>query len=147
MARRFLAGPERAVTLPELMIVLLLIAILCLAMFAGLQTVSRIVLSTAVRAEANRLLQAEAERLVSVPYPDFTATGTQDITSSFRTSFRPGTQAALTHPGSDSAGRVTFRREVVQVTSTATTRTLQVQVSWLWQGQSRQISTPVFRSQ
>jgi Tfp pilus assembly protein PilV len=134
-------------TLAEVMITLCLTAMMCLAVFAGLQTISRLGLESAVRTEAYRLLQSEAERLTSVDYSSFVSSGNQTIPSSFKTSFLAGNQAQFAYPASGTTGRITFTRSVTDVTSTSTSKTLQVQVQWTWQGQSHVISLPVFRAQ
>jgi prepilin-type N-terminal cleavage/methylation domain-containing protein len=134
-------------TLSEVMIALVLVAMLCLGVFAGLQVITRLSLGTAVRSEAYRLLQAEAERLSSVDFASFTAVPDQTITSNFATSFLAGNQARLTYPSTGNAGRVAFTRRVVETASTGSTRTLRVEVQWTWQRQTSLISLPVYRTQ
>jgi len=138
---------NKGFTLAEVMITLSLTALMCLAVFAGLETVSRLSLQTAVRMEAYRLLQSEAERLSSVNYTSFVSSGNQTISSAFKTSFLAGTQAQFTYPASGTNGRVSFTRRVVDVASTGTSKTLRVEVQWTWQSQANLISMPVFRSQ
>ncbi|MBC7369535.1 MAG: hypothetical protein H7343_22430, partial [Undibacterium sp.] len=45
------------------MIALCLVATMCATVFAGLQTMTTLSMAVAIRSEADRLLQAEAERL------------------------------------------------------------------------------------
>lgn len=137
---------RRGFTLPEVMIALLMVAMMCLAVFAGLDSISRLALGTAVRNEAHRLLQAEAERLSSVPFQNFVASSNQTITSNFRTTFLAGNQAQFSYPPS-SQGRVTFTRRVVEVAASGTTRTLRIELDWTWQGRATTASLPMFRSQ
>ncbi len=140
-------NPCGGFTLSEVMITLLLTAMMCLAVFAGLQTTSKLSLGTAVRSEAHRLLQAEAERLSSVEFASFVASADQSISSSFKTTFLAGNEAQFSYPSSSSPGRVIFTKRVVAVASTSTSRTLRIEVEWTWQGRSSQISIPMFRTQ
>ncbi len=150
MSRKTRPTPTQAAfTLPEVMVAMLLISMLCLSVFAGLQQVSRAMTSIALRTEAERLLQAEAERLLNVDYASFTSSATETITSSFKTSFTAKRTAALDHkqlPTDNGMGRVDFKRQVVKVASTDTSTTLRVDVSWAWQGKPNVISVPLFRT-
>ncbi|MBS0663088.1 MAG: hypothetical protein JSR48_07465 [Verrucomicrobia bacterium] len=130
------------------MIALFLIALMSLAIFQGLQTISKLALNVAVRDEGYRLLQAEAERLLAADYAGFTATTSdQSITSNIKTTFLPGNQAQFEYPASGSAGRVTFTRRVVGVSSTGAAKSLRVEVQWTWQGRPSLISTLLYRAQ
>jgi hypothetical protein len=128
------------------MITLLLIAMMCLSIFSGLETISKLALGTAIRSEAYHLLQAEAERLTAADFGSFAAMANQTSASCLKTTFAPGNQAQFAYPATGSQGRVTFTRRVVDVTSTATTKTLRVEVQWAWRGRSYLISTLVFRT-
>ncbi len=134
-------------TLPEVMIALLVVSAMCLSIFAGLQNVSKWALHAAIRSEAHRLLQAESERLLSLPYADFVAAADRAYTSSVATSFRPGFQQRFDYPPGNASARVSFSRHIVQQASTASNRTLQVGIDWTWQGKNFAISVPLFRSQ
>lgn len=146
------AKRKAAFTLPEVMVAMLLIAMLCLSVFAGLQQVSRAMMTIALRTEAHRLLQAEAERLLNTNYASFTASSAESITSSLKTSFvsekkkdaPPISHKAL--PPGNANGRVVFKRQVVAVAATDTSTTLRVDVSWTWQGRPNVISVPLFRT-
>lgn len=130
------------------MVALSLISVMCLAIFAGLNTITDVTVRTVVRSEGQRLLQAEAERLMSVSYGNFTAsTSDETIWSSYKTTFKNSTAAALTYPATSTAGRVQFTRRVVAVSSTTTTRTLRVEVQWQSGGKTLKLTMPIFRSQ
>ncbi len=146
VARRTPVATNSAFTLVEVMIALVLVSMMCASTFAGIQLVSRMAVSSAVRSEAHRIMQAEAERLTSVGYSDFTPSGDQSVVSSLKTTFSPGNQAALEYPPAGTAGRVTFTKRVVNVSTSTTTRTLRVEVQWTWQGKVTVISTPVMRA-
>lgn len=143
---RFRGRRPAAFTLPEVMIALVLVSALCLSTFVGMRLVSNLAMTTAIRSEAHRLMQAEAERLMSVGYGSFVASSAVNIPAVLKTTFRPGTEARLA-PAPGTAGRVTFVRRVVEVASTSTTRTLRVEVQWTWLGKTTVISVRVFRSQ
>lgn len=128
------------------MIALVVIAFTIMSITGALHTVSKWTLATAVQNEADRLMQAEAERLMSAPYSDIAASGDETIHSSVATSFRPGTEAQFSYPAGDPAARVAFVRRVVDVATTSTSKQLRVEVEWTWQGRSRLVSAPLFRS-
>ena len=134
-------------TLSEVMITLCLTAMMCVSIFAGLQNISRLTMAVSSRSEAKRLMQAEAERLISVEFGSFAASADQLITSCFRTSYVPGSEAQFAYPASGTTGRVIFTRRVVAVDATSTTKTLRVEVQWMSQGRTNTVSTPVFRAQ
>lgn len=133
-------------TLVEIVVTLFLVALLCIAAFAGMQTLSRMTMGIALRSEAHRHLQAEAERLTSASFESFTASSDQPLTSSFKTTYAPSTQAQFAYPTTGAAGRTVFVRRVVAVDSTSTSRTLRVEVQWTWQGRTSLVSTLLFRS-
>ena len=124
-----------------------LISMMCLSVFAAMQQITKATLALAVRSEAYRLMQAEAERLLSVDYNSFTASGNQTLTSAVKTTYTPTNDAALTLPADNALGRATFTRRVVSAGSTATSKTLRVEVEWTWQGHANLISTPLYRTQ
>lgn len=135
-------------TLGEVMITLCLTAMMCVAAFTGLGTVTRLTMAVAIRSEADRLMQAEAERLTSVDFASFVASSSDEaITGCLKTSFQSGNQAQFDYPATSNSGRVTFARRVVEVASTSTTKTLRVEVQWTWQDRPSLISTLLFRSQ
>ncbi len=135
-------------TLGEVMITLCLTAMMCVAAFTGLATISRLTMAVAIRSEADRLVQAEAERLTSVDFTSFVESSADEtITASLKTSFLSGNQAQFAYPATSNSGRVTFTRRVAAVASTSTTKTLRVEVQWTWQGRPSLISTVLFRSQ
>lgn len=135
-------------TLVEVMVSLTLISMMCLAVFKGLGTMSQVAISTGVRSEGQRLLQAEAERLMSVSYGNFVAsTADETIYSSFKSIFKSSTAAALTYPTSGNTGRFPYTRRVVAVSSTTTTRTLRVEVQWPWNGKTTKLTMLILRSQ
>jgi Tfp pilus assembly protein FimT len=140
--------PCAGFTLGEVMITLCLTALMCVAAFTGLGTISRLTMAVAIRSEADRLMQAESERLTSVDFNSFVASSSdQTITGSLKTSFLSGNQAQFAYPATGSSGRVTFTRRAVEVASTSTTRTLRVEVQWTWQDRPSLISTVLLRSQ
>lgn len=140
--------PKAAFTLPEVMVAMFLISMMCLSVFVALQQITKAALAVALRDEAYHLMQAEAEQLLSSDYSSFVATtADQTIASSVKTSYTPSTVTALTLTSDNGVGRVTFTRRAVQVASTTSTRTLRVEVQWTWQGKSNLISTQLFRSQ
>jgi prepilin-type N-terminal cleavage/methylation domain-containing protein len=135
-------------TLPEVMITMFLISMMCLAVFSGLQQITKAALAVAIRSEAYHLMQAEAERLLDGDYASFAATTTdQTITSSVKTSYTPSTTPALATSADNGVGRSTFTRRVVLVSSTTTSKTLRVEVQWTWQGRPYLVSTQLFRTQ
>jgi prepilin-type N-terminal cleavage/methylation domain-containing protein len=137
-----------AFTLPEVMITMFLISMMCLAVFAGLQQITKAALAVAVRSEAYHLMQAEAEQLLAGDFTSFAATAAdQTITSSVKTSYLPNTTAALGISTDNAVGRTTFTRRVVAVSSTATSKTLRVEVQWTWQGRPYLVSVQLFRTQ
>lgn len=146
-----------AFTLIEVMITMFLISLMCLGVFAGLQQITRGMLTVAARNEGYHLMQAEAERLLASDYSGFTATSAdQSITSALKTSFlsykpvpQTGSVAALDVTSDNNTGRITFTRRVVSVASTSSSRTLRVEVEWRIHPSERfnQISTVLFRTQ
>ncbi len=134
-------------TLLEVMVAVFLGAVICLGIFSGLQTASRLSLGVAIRSEAYHLLQAEAERLTWVTFDSFASSPDETITACLRTSFVPGRETQFSYPATGAAGRVAFTRRVVDVASTGTTRTLRVEVQWTWQGRTSLISTLLYRAQ
>jgi type II secretory pathway pseudopilin PulG len=134
-------------TLPEVMIALLIVAAMCLTVFGGLNMVSKWALHSAISSEAQRLLQAEAERLLSVPYAHFVAGADETSTSSVGTTFLAGMQPRLSYPPTRPGARVSFTRRVIAVASTATSRTLRIEVAWTWHGGSHVVATPLYRAQ
>jgi prepilin-type N-terminal cleavage/methylation domain-containing protein len=134
-------------TLSEVMIAMVLISIMCLSVFGALQSTSRLALNTAIRSEAHRLMQAEAERLISVDFGSFGSSADQTITSSVKAIFGPNKDAQFALPANNANGRVSFTRRVIEVSSTSSSKTLRVEVQWTWQGHTSLISTPLFRSQ
>lgn len=133
-------------TLTEVMITMLLISMMCIGVFAGLRQISKAMLAVAVRSEAHRVLQAEAERLLSTDFTSFTASAPETITSSVKPSYVPSKASAFTLPPGNAAGRVKFTREVIAVASSDTSRTLRVEVRWTWQNQPNVVSSPLFRT-
>jgi prepilin-type N-terminal cleavage/methylation domain-containing protein len=89
MSRKPPAKHQAAFTLPEVMITMLLISMMCLGTFAGMQQVSKAMTAVAIRSEAHRVLQAEAERLLSTEYTSFSPSAEQTVSSSFKPSFIP----------------------------------------------------------
>lgn len=147
-APRRIARSRAGFTLTEVMIALTLVAVMSLAVFAGTQTITQVAVRTAIRNEAERLLQGEAERMMSVSYGNFIASTTDEtIYSSFRTTFRNSTAAALTYPTSGTSGRTEFTRRVVQVSSTSTSRTLRVEVQWQAGTQTIKLTAQLYRTQ
>lgn len=140
--RRF---SRAAFSLPEVMVALLLVSVVCMAVIPGLQLISRTALDGAIRSEAHRLVQAEAERLMSVGFASFQAAADRSVQSCVKTNFKADSSAKYEYPSS-SAGRVTFTTRTVEVSSGSTSRTLRVEVQWTWQGKTVVVSTPVFRS-
>lgn len=138
-------------TLPEVMITMFFISVMCLGVFVGLQQITFAMMSVAIRDEAHHLMQAEAERLIASDYTSATATASdQTITSSVKTSYmrlNPTVAPALIVPTDNDPGRITFTRRVVAVASTASSKTLQVEVEWTWRGRANKISTPILRTQ
>lgn len=120
---------------------------MCLSAFAGLQLISRLTLDIAARSEAQRVLQTEAERLNAADFSSFVASDAVTITSCLKTTFRAGSQAQFALSSDHAAGRVTFTRRVVEVSSTSTSRTLRVDVTWTTQGTSHTDSVLLFRAQ
>jgi hypothetical protein len=129
---------------------------MCLGVFAGLQQITKAMLSVAARDEAYNLMQAECERLLASDYGSFSATAAdQTITSSLKTSYvsyKPtgtGSVPALQLTGDNNVGRVSFTRRVVQVSSTGSSRTLRVEVEWRIGAKERfnRVSTVLFRTQ
>lgn len=137
-------------TLTEVIITMVLIAVMCLGVFAGLQQITKATLGVALRNEAYHHLQQEAERLLTADYSDFTASSSDTkIPSAVKTSYSRSNVDPLKVTGfaDNKAGRVTFTRRVVAVSNTATSRTLRVEVEWTWQARPFRISTPVYRNQ
>ncbi len=134
-------------TLAEVMVAMILIALMCLSVLTGLQSITKMTMGVAIRSEAYRVMQAEAERLMQADYGSFQAASEQATVSCFKTTFLPGKQQSLEYPASGPGGRVSFKRSVVEVASTGTTRTLRVQVKWDWQGRTNLVSTLLFRAQ
>lgn len=135
----------KAFSLVEVLVGMVLVMLMCASVFPGLQLITKSAMNTAVRSEAHRLMQAEAERLMSVGYASFTTATEQTITSSIKTTFAPDKSSQFQYP-TNQAGRVTFKRRIVAVSETSTTRTLRVEVEWTWQGRNTVISMPIFRS-
>lgn len=139
-------------TLPEVMITMFFISVMCLGTFVGLQQVTLAMMNVAIRDEAYHLMQAEAERLTATDYGSASATASdQSITSSVKSSFirfRDGAVPQFTITTDNDPGRITFTRRVVQVSSTSTSKTLRVEVQWTWPtgGRTNLISCPVFRT-
>lgn len=133
-------------SLGEVMIALFCISLLCLGIFAALQQISGTMMAIAIRDEAYHLMQAKAEQLLSGDYADFTASADESITSAVKTNFHASTAAALALPANNANGRITFTRRVIQVSSTTSSRTLEVEVDWTWGGRSASVSTPLFRT-
>lgn len=136
---------QKAFSLVEVLVTMVLITLMCASVFPGLQLITTSAMNTAIRGEAHRLMQDEAERLISVGYASFTTSDEQTITSSIKTTFGPDKSSQFQYP-SNQAGRVTFKRRVVAVADTSTTRTLRVEVEWTWRGKKTVISMPIFRS-
>lgn len=136
---------QAAFSLPEVIVAMVLVTLMCVSVFPGMQLVSRSAINTAIRSEAHRLMQAEVERLTFGTYSAFTASADQTITSAIKTTFGPDKHQRLQYPSSQ-AGRVVFTRRVVEVSSTSKSRSLRVEVQWVWQGRAIVISTPLFRS-
>lgn len=134
-------------TLVEVMIAMMLIALMCLSVLTGLRSITDMTMGVAVRSEAYRVMQAEAERLTQIDYDSFQASGDQTTTSCLKTTFLPGNQNKFDYPANGSGGRITLTRRVVEVSSTDTTKTLRVEVRWTWQGRTNLISTLLFRAQ
>lgn len=134
-------------TLIEVMIAMVLIAMMCLSVFVALRQITNTAMAVAVRNEAYHLMQQQAEQLLAGTYADFSTVAEQDITSAVKTSFAPSTTPALVLPADNASGRITFKRQVVSVASTATSKTLRVEVDWTWQGHANEISTLLFRAQ
>lgn len=136
-------------TLIEVMMAMFWITVMCLSAFVGLRQISNVALSVAVRDEAYHLMQDEAERLLSAPYSSFTATSDSPY-SSVKTSFVPSTVSPLTLPAAadnnNLSARVLYTRAVTVVSSSTSSTTLQVQVSWTWQKHSNSISTVLLRT-
>lgn len=145
--QRRLIGNSAGFTLAEVIITMFLISMMCLSVFAAMQQITKATLALAIRSEGYRLMQSEAERLLSIDYTSFTSSGNQTITSAVKTTYTPSSDAALSLPADNALGRATFTRRVVAVSNTATSKTLRVEVEWTWQGHSNLISTPLFRTQ
>jgi prepilin-type N-terminal cleavage/methylation domain-containing protein len=137
---------DAAFSLPEVMVAMVVISLVCLSVFSGMYLISRLALNNAVRSEGFRLMQAEAEHLTSLDYFSLDASPDELITSCVTTSFRPSREAQFDYP-SDAAGRVTYTRRVVNVASTGTSKTLRVEVQWTWQSKTNLISVPILRYQ
>lgn len=137
---------DGAFSLPEVMVAIVLISMVCLSVFSGLYLISKLALNNAVRSEGFRLMQAEAEYLTSADFSTFGPVADQTITSCVKTTFRPGREAQFEYP-TDAAGRVVYTRRVVNVASTPTRKNLRVEVQWTWQGKTSLISVPVMRYQ
>ncbi len=137
---------DGGLTLPEVMIALLVVSSVCISVFAGLSTMSRWALHSAIQSEAHRLLQEEAEQLLGGGYAGFVASPDESITSSVRTTFLPGAQPRFTPPADGSGARVNFTRRVVEIDSTETSRALRVEVEWTWQGRAYSVVCPLFRA-
>lgn len=134
-------------SVPEVLIAMVLITLMSAGIFAGLQLVTRAALTSAIRTEAHRLLQAEAEKLLAVGYTNFVASADQPITSSVRTSFGRDKSNQFDYPAPlPKEQAVKFTRRVVLVSSTASSRTLRVEVEWTWLGKKAVISTPLLRT-
>ncbi|MBC7367826.1 MAG: hypothetical protein H7343_13615, partial [Undibacterium sp.] len=88
-----------------------------------------------------------AERLASGTFAVFAASTDQEIIGCLKTSFLPGSAPRFTYPATGNGGRVAFTRRVVETASTATSRTLRVEVQWTWQSRTSLIATPLFRTQ
>ena len=135
-------------TLVEVMVTMLLISILCLGVFAGMQQITKTAMAVAIRNEAYHLMQADAEQLLSGDYSSFVPTNADEtITSAVKTSYMPSTAAQFAFTADNPLGRTTFTRRVVSVASSDTSRTLRVEVQWSWQGQTNLISTVLYRIQ
>ncbi|PTX91387.1 prepilin-type N-terminal cleavage/methylation domain-containing protein [Opitutus sp. ER46] len=133
-------------TLAEVIVAMFLISLMCLSVFAGLQQITKSMLSVAVRSEGYHLLQAESERLLASDFDTFVASADQTITSSVKTSYAPSKVAPLTITGDNAVGRIRFTRRVVQVESTGASRTLRVEVEWKWDKRTQIISTLLYRN-
>lgn len=135
-----------AFSLPEVMVAIVVISMVCLTVFSGLYLVSRMALNNAVRSEGFRIMQAEAERLTSIDFFSLGAVSDQTIQSCVKTGFRPGREAQFQYP-SDNSGRVTYTRRVVEVASSSSSKSLRVEVQWTWQSKTTLISVPILRYQ
>jgi len=135
---------RQAFSLVEVMVTLALCALMCVAAFGALQMVTRISYQTAARTEAGRVLQAEVERLNSVDYSGFVASSTQTIQGSLNSTFAEGSQPRFTY--FSAASPVRFSRTVIEVASSAASRTLRVEVSWELQGRPSRLSATILRA-
>lgn len=136
-------------TLVEVVVALVLISMLCVSIFASIHLISKLALNSAIRVEAYRLAQAEAERLESVGFASAAAYTDQVLSSSLKTAFRRSTENRFEYSPTNASGRVTFTRRVVDLGSTSTMKNFQVEVDWTWQGQKskRPVSLHILRYQ
>lgn len=134
-------------TLVEVIISMVLISVMCLSVFVGLNQMTKNAMAVALRNEAYHLMQAEAERLLQGDYFAFDVVPAATIQSSVKTTYAPSALAKFALGADNAAGRVTFTRRVVSLASTASSKTLQVEVEWTWQGRPNAIATPLYRTQ
>ena len=138
-----------AFSLVEVVVAMVLISTLCVSIFASVSLISKLAMNAAIRTEAYRLAQAEAERLESVGFINATAYSDETIISSLKTTSRRSSEAQFAYSPTNALGRVTFVRRVVDLGSTATMKNFQVEVDWTWQGKKPKspVSLVVLRHQ
>lgn len=133
-------------TLFEVMLGLFLISLMCLSVYASLTQITKAAMSVAIRDEAYHLLQAKAEEQLATNFNSFGAAATDTVTSEVKTSFLPSTALSLAVTPDNNVGRITFTRSIVAGTSSSSSKSATVQVSWTFQGRPYQVSVPLYRS-
>ena len=131
------------------MVSMVLVSTLCISIFVSINLISKLAMNSAIRTEAYRLAQAEAERLESVGFGSAAAYTDQSIVSSLKTSTTRSSEAQFTYSPTNASGRITFVRRVVDLGSTSSMKNLQVEVEWTWLGKKPKspVSLVVLRHQ
>ncbi|HTO04943.1 MAG TPA: prepilin-type N-terminal cleavage/methylation domain-containing protein, partial [Opitutus sp.] len=115
MRRRRMRNRVSAFSLVEVVVAMVLISTLCISIFASVSLISKLAMNAAIRTEAYRLAQAEAERLESVGFIHAAAYSGETIISSLKTTSRRSSEAQFAYSPTNASGRVTFVRRVVDL--------------------------------
>jgi Tfp pilus assembly protein PilV len=146
---RRVSDRQSGFSLVEVVLSMVLVSTLCISIFVSINLISKLAMDSAIRTEAYRLAQAEAERLESVGFGSVAAYPNETIISSLKTSTGRSTDAQFAYSATNASGRVEFVRRVVDLGSTSSMKNLQVEVEWTWMGKKPRspISLVVLRHQ